>query len=649
MSGFEEKLAFELFKPSTGFINALLAPKIEKVKAWSEEKEIKGKLDPNALSAVFENYLTKLAYRVAEITSISFPLQKLNISEAYEPLFLELLHQQHTSPFSAEDIINTDKNAILIIDNAGMGKSTFSKYFVTKALFKSDRFPILFELRKCNSDLPFIDNLAMELDTPGNIFPRKLFYELIKLGKFIIILDGFDEVPIDFQEDLSNQIYDLSAKGGENKLLLTSRPQESIPSLIDNLSFKFNQFTSNQSKSLLNRYDSISLLDVGSRLIDQIDKVPAKFLETPLLVSLLYRTFGTNNSIADRMCTFYDEIYHALYKGHDLINKNGYCREKKSGLDFEEFRRLLRALCYYMSITRKSYFKSWSEAITYIDKASELASIRPSSSGNFLDDLLIAVPLMQKDGCEYKFLHKTILEFFSAEYIIYKKNSFELAKKIFESKIIKSFDKVFDFIFDISPTLFNSVVTAKFASEITQLVNIDWTVVSTLVFEKECKVGLWEIEKYSKTLNERRFFSGTEDHDEGYLSAGYLEVVINNKEYFLVISHKDKPANLHKQAWLQLTKPSNILLGVDTSVEEDEYSDMLKLLGQNSWNPLTYEVGKSLSVHNSFLRLAQGSLLSSRFGREDEERIICKTKAEGVLNQINREQSIDLEFDEFLQ
>jgi len=648
MVGIEGRVALELFKPTAGFIGALLAPKIENVKKWSEEKELKGKLETDVLLKVFENYLTKLAYRVAEITSISFPLQKLNISEAYEPLFLELLHEEKNKIYSIEKLLNSEKNSVVIIDSAGMGKSTFSKYLVTKALFKTDRFPILFELRKCNSDLPLIDNLAKELDFPGAIFPRELFYALIKLGKFILILDGFDEVSIDFQEDLSNQIYDLSLKGRDNKLVLTSRPQESIPDLIDNLSFKFNPFSLKQAKSLLTRYDHISKLDVGSRLISQIEKAPAKFLDTPLLVSLLYRTFGTNNSIADRMCTFYDEIYHALYKGHDLINKNGYCREKKSNLDFEEFRRLLRAFCYYMSVTRKTSFKSWSEAIKYIDKASELASIKPESSSKFLDDLLVAVPLMQKDGCEYKFLHKTILEFFSAEHIIYKNNSFELAKKIFNSKAVKSFEKVFDFIFDISPTLFNAVFTKQFAEEICELEKIDWNVVSSLIYLKSCKVGLWNKEYYTKHENERPSFDPPNDFEDGYLSTSYQEVIIDEEEYILALTYKDFPANFHLQAWELITVESDFLPKVTDNMF-DANTALIDSLDINIWCELTYELGNKLSSSVSFESLAGNALVSSRHTNSNQKRIVCKTKSKQIIDQIALEQNIDLEFDGFLE
>ncbi|EMK6695233.1 NACHT domain-containing protein, partial [Vibrio cholerae] len=632
----ETRLALEAFKPATGIINAILAPKIDKVKEWAEERDLKGKLEPSSLSKTFESYLTKLSKRVSEITSITFPLQKLNISEAYEPLYLELIRdaikcERHT----VEDLLHSNRNAALIIDSAGMGKSTFSKYFVSQVLFKSDRIPLFFELRKLNKGQELIEELAKELDALGKQFSRELFYELLKLGKFIVILDGFDEVDLDFQNDLLIQINDLSLKGGENKLLLTSRPQELLPDLVDSATYRFGNFTIEQASSLVLRYDSISKLDIGSRLIRELNSVPEKFIETPLLVSLLYRTFGTNNSIADRVCTFYDEIYHALYKGHDLMNKNGYIRQKKSELDFENFRRLLRALCYYMAVNRKTSFESWSETISYITKATQMSSVEPSSPHNFLDDLLVAVPLMQRDGSEFKFLHKTILEFFAAEYIIFRTDSLELGKRIFESRLFPSFNKVFDFIFDISPTLYERIVTLHHANNLLVLAdttNNNILLLKSLAYLKDSIFGFWEVEKYSiartvknGSISRKVFMNPTpnEQFEEGYLSTSSINVIIDGVQYHLAFMSKDSTSKMHNCAWKQISESisiENLCLNNDFSFAQDT--------AKNTWHKLLSSNIIKAASYEPFLNLAARVLVGRRYSLEsDELRVFSPSQA----------------------
>lgn len=641
----------EAIKPASGFIGALLSPKIEKLKQWSLEKDLKGRINNDKLSRVIEDYLTKLSHRVSEITSISFPLLKLDIFKAYEPLSLGRLsfrEDGQSTTIEVADIINEKQKSFLILDNAGMGKSTFSKYIVTQLLFKSERIPILFELRKINKESDLIENLAKELDFPGKVFDRALFYKLLELGKFYVIIDGFDEVEIEYQQELANQIHELSIKGGENILLMTTRPQDTLPDLVHGDSLKFKAFTISQAISLLKRYDSVAELDVGHRLIDQIESVPEKFIESPLLVSLLYRTFGINNSIAERISTFYDEIYHALYKGHDLINKNGYGREKKSGLDFEDFRKVLRSLCYYMMLNRKTSFENWSEAIQFIDKATTISATSPSSSSNYLDDLLVAVPLMQKEGCEYKFFHKTILEYFSAEYLVFDKSSAKLLGKIFRSKLAASFSKTLEFLSDIDSSLFDRVITHEFAlqaSEVHDCSEPRTRILTSLVFTKDCYVGVWT-EEYAgeQKINDRYIFDSSKTNIK-HSRCTWLHEEVEGKKYFFVISHSEVRHNLHEQAWKSITE---VISYEKYSRDANSLKDFISITGVNNWNKIDRQFIDENKYNDVFFDLASHThdYLSDSMGGNFH--VICDQKVQSILNKVIKESEIDQEMESFL-
>ncbi|EJT86181.1 hypothetical protein PPS11_00040 [Pseudomonas putida S11] len=79
-----------------------------------------------------------------------------------------------------------------------------------------------------------------------------------------------------------------------------------------------------------------------------------------------------------------------------------------------------------MMLRTKTSFESLSEADRFINDAAKISLAIPSSTSNFLDDLFVAVPLMQRDGTDYKFFHKTLLEYFAAEYIIFNDSSLRL-------------------------------------------------------------------------------------------------------------------------------------------------------------------------------------------------------------------------------
>lgn len=460
----EDKALITAAGPAVGFISAAIAPKVEQVKKWAEKKELKKQLEPEKLAFATASYLERLSKRVSKMSCICFPQAQLDIKSVYEPLFLRDTFQPHIGDIAIEDVIQNLDKSFSIIDSAGMGKSTFSKYLVYRVLESTNYIPILFELRRSKPGVELIESIAKELDLLGAGFSRELFYELLNDGKFIIVLDGFDEVEIDRQQEVAEQIKTISEKGFSNTLVLTSRKQELIPNLLNSIHYQFSDFSIDQSKNLIHRLDEYSGANIGSRLIEEFDSVPPKFLENPLLVSLLYTTFGANNSIADRISTFYREVYDALYKGHDLKNKNGFKREKLSKLDIEQFKTLLRALCFQMVAKRIMIFDSTSDAIEFINRAVKVSNVIPASSSAFLQDLQNSVPLMLKEGHEYKFLHATIVEFFAAEFIVYEsKNREVLLDKMFQGSMSTVYSKVFDFVNDISPSLYDKVITQPIA------------------------------------------------------------------------------------------------------------------------------------------------------------------------------------------
>ena len=652
MADLSESILSEGIKPASGFITALLGPKIEKVRKWASEKDLEGRVEPDKLQAVFNEYLLKLADRVCELTSIAFPLSKLNIFNAYEPL--HLIRQGPDGVrgrrVGVDEIIEGHRKSFLIIDNAGMGKSTFTRHLITQILFKSDRIPILFDLRKVDVGLTIPENLAKELDLIGSEFPRDVFYRLIKLGKFVVIVDGFDEVSVDSQVEIANEIHELSTKGGDNKLILTSRPQETLPDLLSSQTLKFQSFTPQQAKSLMRRYDNFAGLDVGERLSAQLDNVPEKFLETPLLVSLLYRTFGTNNSIADRISTFYDEIYHALYKGHDLTNKNGFFREKRSGLDFEDFRRLLRSLCYYMMLTKKVSFKNWTEAIKYIDSAIRISSIFPTSPSKFLDDLMVAVPLMHRDGVEYKFSHKTLIEYFSAEYIVYHNKSLELLNRIFQSDSVRGFAKVFEFINDINPKLFDSVATRYLASvglEGFPAGDIWSRVFHSATFGKRmCKIGLWNKDKYASSSDggDRDLLNELAWAELRRHGSAYFDVEYAGEEYFFVITWENLPG-FHWLAWEKISEIVNLEPEISRLVNDKT----VETIGVNEWTDLTPEISDKLKDCAAAQELICSALPPMITNGRVERRVFSEVNACQVLERIEADSALEKELDGLLQ
>ncbi|MFA0096790.1 NACHT domain-containing NTPase [Vibrio splendidus] len=660
-----ERGALEVSKPAAGLISAALKPYIKKVEAWAEDKSLNSQLSEEHLNNIFSQYITDLAHRVSEITSIAFPQHQLSIFSTYEPLKL------YWNPavgerrlLETDDILKLDSGSFIIKDGAGVGKSTFSKHLVSSILHKHAKIPILLELRNIPPESSLMDALSSELDTICTKFPNDLFLKLVQRGDFVMILDGFDEVQLERQEDLAKQINSLSSRARKNTLFVTTRPQDIIPSISQSVLLEFSEFNEVQCKSLLRRYDTYCGLDIGEKLIKQLEFVPDKFIKTPLLVSLLYRTFGVNNSIANSISTFYEEVYSALYKGHDLLNKNGYSRQKKSGLDYEKFRTLLRSLCYYMLVNRTTSFKSWSEAIDFIDNAIKLKKVDVTSSASFLDDLLTSVPLMIREGNEYKFLHKTIIEYFAAEYIIYSKNSTTTMDKIFNGKLSSGFEKVFDFIKDIDLSLFHSIVTVKYAKEIISLKDeFDYhPALQSSFYLHDLHLGFWDVERH---CDELEFDEGPENlnvksaqirHDiqmqlfEKRLASriSWSTYELDEREYAISVARADK-ALTYKSLCLEylcdIDVDNDIDIDIETLMDFDDIESVDLSASDFDW----IEKNKWVRVDQAICQqIVDSTFLTRRVLEHEIHPVISYEKCRDIISLIEQEEEMESSVDSLL-
>lgn len=549
MSTIEEKAVVEMLKPTAGLVSAVLKPWVERIDKWSNEKELKEELQPDKLAKNLETYFTCLANQVSKMTSVIFPQAQLSMDREYEPLELVKRSKYSQEPEKFDLVAAALKpenisKSYIIIDDAGMGKSTYAKFLVGQLLHKSNRIPVLIELRNLDTDLSIAENIAIQLDVPGCSFPRELFHRLLFEGRFNIILDGFDEVAITTQSKLAQDIAAFAAKNTKNVLVLTSRKQDLLPDLVDNVTLSFSELNLEQVRSLCDRYDRFSRLDVGSRLMKEVKVVPEKFLQTPLLVSLVYQTFGVNNSIAEGICSFYADVYDALYKGHDLKNKSGFVREKRSKLDFMDFQRLLGAFSFYFLIKKGPKVLDTTGAIELIETASSKVGIESNIAEKFLEDLISAVPLMIKEGREIKFLHKTIAEYFAAQYLVSHPRSAELMGRLFLNDTKYAFDKVAEFVLELNPNLFDEAITKGVAKHILEypLNNMDERFLSTICFKSRAFIGLTydeNIERFINDIMNMLNISGAHwnvsevrlgDGNEAYLLIGLEECLLLNYE-----------------------------------------------------------------------------------------------------------------------
>jgi len=327
-----------------------------------------------------------------------------------------------------------------------MGKSTISKWICLKTIEQNLAIPILIELRNLNENHSALDEIFEQLNPIDQVFDEDLIIKFLELGQFLIIFDGFDEIQNDHQAFIIKDIKNFISKTIDNIFIITSRPEGTLAAFGDFQLFKINPLIPEEAYDLIYKYDAVSPVKVGKNLIRDIETKLTQVQEllgNPFLISLLYSVYAYNKEIPDDKVTFYEEIYSALYKKHDL-SKGGWSRPKS--LNYLPFKILLRRLAFDTA-RRGEVIYSESEIINYIQKAVSKCPGIIADPKIFLDDLLTSVPLFKQDGHKVRWGHKSIQDFFASDFINNSSSKEEILEWIIDNNR-DDFINVLDFFIE---------------------------------------------------------------------------------------------------------------------------------------------------------------------------------------------------------
>lgn len=416
-------------------------------------------------------YLSRTKAQCSTINSLSFPNVLKKINDIYEPLSISSLDtvEERVHKITRGSCLFDIYQHILIIDNAGMGKSTLLKKLVIDTIEYTDFVPIYIELRTLN-DASISEQISNLI---GIDFEQHS--TLIKEFPFAYFFDGVDEIPLDKKDEIIKRIKVFSEEFINSKIVITSRPDQSLLELHSFSRFKIKPLEIHQSYSLLKLYDANSFnignsLTLSKKLISEIEQMRDKdsisileFLTTPLYVSLLFSSYKYKPVIPRRKDLFYSQVFESLFETHDLSKETGYVRRKQSGLDITEFSLLLRRLAFWcVKNNGKIEFTRLELESILIDITSKLKGIEVKPA-LFVKDLIYAVPLFIKEGALYRWSHKSLMEYFCAEFICtdVKENREMLLLKLFEINSVLVYKNILELCSDIDYSTFRQSVLKK--------------------------------------------------------------------------------------------------------------------------------------------------------------------------------------------
>ncbi len=186
----------------------------------------------------------------------------------------------------------------------------------------------------------------------------------------------------------------------------------------------------------------------------------AEFLTNPLLVSLLFTAFQHKQTIPFKKHIFYRQVYDANFESHDLTKGDSYTHDKYSKLEIDDFHRVLRHIGYSCLKDNQRIEFNKDEILVLIGKAKTFCVDLNFNESNFLKDLLSTVPLFTQDGNYFRWAHKSLQEYFAAQFIYLdsKGQQSKILLQLYNNPSLDKFINILDLYYDIDTKTFRSTI-----------------------------------------------------------------------------------------------------------------------------------------------------------------------------------------------
>lgn len=451
------------FVPS--IVEIFVKPKLQKLSKFLKKNKVSSLI---SVEAKFAEYLTRSYEKYSFIPILIFQNQQKRLADIYVPLTVR--KERENEAFLIDDYPKTflpRYKKVLIRDTAGMGKSTLMKRLFLSCLEDEQGIPVFIELRRLKGDDSIAGFVHRELNPINDEFDQEFILNLIKEGNFIFFLDGFDEIAPGERERVTQNLHDFIAKTGDNLFIMTSRPETSLASFPDFMEFDIQPLKPEEAFALLRRYDKKSKLsaEIIAKLEGETLRSVKEFLTNPLLVSLLYKSYDYKRTIPLKKHNFYRQVYDALFQDHDLTKEGWAVRDKRSGLDVDNFHAVLRALGIITIRRGIEYEKD--EILAFIKEAKRLCSVIEFRESRFLEDLLQSVPLFSKEGNHFRWSHKSLQDYFAAQFIWLDtgEKKPEVLRKIARSGDNEKYENVLDLYYEMDYKAFRQVIIYDYLAE----------------------------------------------------------------------------------------------------------------------------------------------------------------------------------------
>ena len=596
------------------FVETKIKPIFEN---WGKEESRSIELEES-----LSEYLLRCYAKNNIMTTIVFGRLQKTLEDLYIPLTLEEYRNEDNKWIINEkcyDILD-NYSRILIIDMAGMGKSTIIKYFACQGVNLDKCIPIVIELRRLEKNQSILEYIQTQINSLDKNIRIEEIVDILKKGDFVIFFDGYDEIANENKSDVLDTIQEFTSKATNTKIVITSREEDDLNSLGEYKCVNIKPLTEEEAHELIKKYDNDG--DISKKLIKRLKEdasmdVLKEFLENPLLVSLLYKTFEYKEEIPYKKIDFYEQVYVALFNDHDKTKGRAYVHEKKTKLDRYQFEQILRAFGF---LSLKEDKVEYSDQLIHqlLEQSIKRFGWLKISAEDFLYDITHAVPLVQKDGNDYKWVHKSFMEYFASCFICYDNKEAEekYLKKMISIYNPMKYYNVLDFCYDMDTLGFRKYIILLYIREYIQRYNNSFQNEVYKMFDKKSiniakSILAMDIDIYFIKFNKNDFEEFKLDNS---ILNGYIGTETNHYEMAIRESSKEKIALLSKCSnellnKILLSKIPSIFIAISKSSLNDEVEKTCVFHFDDSIdNPMNQDIILFNEIIEKFMELLPLSL-----------------------------------------
>ncbi|MEL6159937.1 MAG: NACHT domain-containing protein [Cyanobacteria bacterium J06627_32] len=223
---------------------------------------------------------------------------------------------------------------MMIYGKPGSGKTTFLKHIAVRCIegdFQEHRIPIFVQLRD------YVDEVKKDLNYDLNSYieryillrqkiEKSVLESLIRYGRFLLLLDGLDEVPIEDAKEVVSQIRGLVEQWSNNRIILTCRIAASEHVFngfteVEISDFNITQIESFSRNWFLSSLDTEAGSKISRKFIEQIKKPENSQIKelavTPILLTLTCLVFQEKGEFPSTRYRLYEDGVDILLRRWD--------------------------------------------------------------------------------------------------------------------------------------------------------------------------------------------------------------------------------------------------------------------------------------------------------------------------------------------